>query len=649
MIQKSKDTFKKIMSNKYRKIAFILIFDLIFAAVAYTVARFVFFASDELWDVYFRVRIDNFLDNEIWIAVVFIVFTILSLITLDNYNAVWRYAGRVEFFKIILAFIVNIALLFIFSVVMRYAFQIMIPAPLILIFIFFDVILVTVSRYSQSIRNYIVHLRNRVGEKVGLDNKTTVLRTIIIGAGYTGNMFIGRAFNNPDEGHVPVALIDEDPEKQQKKIHGIKVEGGMDKLSTVVKKYRAEAIVIAIVNLSKSRLKELYAECRKYNLPIKLMGSLKDAESGTLVPTLELRDIKVEELLGREEFKTQQGLLELAVKNQVVLVTGGAGSIGSELCRQSLSVGCKKLIVMDIHENGCFEFNEELKAAYECDRYAMVVGSVRDANRLDEVFAKYKPDVVFHAAAYKHVPIMELAATEAIKNNVFGTRNVIEAAEKYGAKRFIFISTDKAVNPANIMGASKRIAEMVVQDRGKASSMQMAAVRFGNVLGSNGSVIPIFLRQIKQGGPITLTHQDITRYFMTIPEAVRLVMQAGALARNGDVFVLDMGEPVKIYDLACDLIRINGLEPEKDIAINVTGLRRGEKMFEELCYSKESVDVTTHEGIFATKMETLDSTVLAKQIQSLSDAVLLQQEENVIESIFDMVPSIYRKKNGGVD
>ena len=350
----------------------------------------------------------------------------------------------------------------------------------------------------------------------------------------------------------------------------------------------------------------------------------------------------MEELLGRDEYKVNMDFINSSIKGKVVLVTGGAGSIGSELARQIIGFGCKHLVVFDNHENGMFFLNEEFKNKYDTNIYSLVIGTIRDVDKLNKVFEEFKPDTVFHAAAYKHVPMMEISPSEAIKNNVLGTLNVINSAENWGVSKFVLVSTDKAVNPSNVMGASKRIAEMLIETKGKTSKMNMAAVRFGNVLGSNGSVIPIFLDQIKKGGPITLTDKNIKRYFMSIPEAVKLVLQTGAFANNGEIFVLDMGEPVYIYDLACDLIRLNGLEPEKDIEILVTGLRPGEKMFEELRYDNELVDTTLHDGIFVNKMEDIDLDTFNLKLQELINCAMDENQEKLTKLIFEMVPNKYR-------
>jgi len=640
--KKQKNILQRVFTAKVKKIVLMLLLDMAFAVLAFFIARSITFGARgiHLPEYGYLVR---FFAHEIWIAATFVALTVLMLAIFDSYNAVWRFAGRVEFIKIVVAYLAAAGSLFLFTFILRSAFDVLVPSPLILIYLLFSAMLSSIVRYQNGIRNYVVHLKNRITKK-GKQTEGSV-RTIVIGAGYSGNAFITRAFSNPEEGYIPVALLDENKSKHGEKVHGVRVLGGLEMLEMAVKRFSADMIVIAIVNISKLHLKEMYAKCMSFNLPVKIMSSLKSAEEAAEQQTLDLIDIKIEELLGRSEFTVNKKLLAASVKDKIVLVTGGAGSIGSELCRQALKSGCSKLICFDMHENGCFELNEELKTKFKQEKYSIAVGSVRDVLRLEEVFEKFRPQIVFHAAAYKHVPMMEFSASEAIKNNVFGTSNTIEVAEKFGAERFIFISTDKAVNPANVMGASKRIAEMVIQNKGKTSSMRLAAVRFGNVLGSNGSVIPIFLKQIKKGGPITLTDRNIKRYFMTIPEAVRLVLQAGALATDGDVFVLDMGDPVFIYDLACDLIRLNGLVPEKDIKIETIGLRPGEKMFEELSYSKESVDSTVHEGIFVNKMLPINANKFSNQLKNLKAAVDKQSASETEEAIFKIVPSEYREQN----
>ncbi|MCL2796746.1 MAG: polysaccharide biosynthesis protein [Firmicutes bacterium] len=642
MDTKKNNRFKKLFGGKNKKIIVILLLDIIFAAGAFLLARVVYFAPGTSYDWF-----ERYAKYEILIAAVCVFVTVAMLVILDSYNTVWKYAGRVEFFKIVFAYLASAGVLFILDVIVREAMGIAVQPALIVMYLTFSLILSSILRYGYGIRSFFVYLKNKLFQPSGDKKDASLLRTVVIGAGFTGTAFINRCFNNPDEGYFPVALLDDNPEKQKSKVYGVQVMGGLSILEDVVKKYRADAIVIAIILIDKARLRAIYTECLRCHLPIKIVSALRDAGAGDLANSaLALRDIKAEELLGRDEFKVNRALLDEAVRDKTVLVTGGAGSIGSELCRQALRGGCKRLVVFDMHENGMFELGEEFKGKFDKGKYSLVIGNVRERARVKEVLEKFRPDIVFHAAAYKHVPMMEFSATEAVKNNVFGTLNVIRESQSANVKRFIFISTDKAVNPANIMGASKRIAEMLVQDIGKSSKMQMAAVRFGNVLGSTGSVIPTFLRQIQEGGPITLTDRYIRRYFMTIPESVRLVLQAGSLAKQGDVFVLNMGEPVFIYDLACELIRLNGLSPEKDIEIRITGLREGEKMFEELRYDKETVDETSHEGIFVTRLAEIDSVKFRAQVKKLEAYATGEYYQETADMIFEMVPSEYRTTSG---
>lgn len=621
----------KKSGGKYRSLIIIFAGDLLFAVFSYWLARTIMF--------YALPTPAGYLEHELAIAAVSVAVVLAMLLFFDSYNTLWKYAGRVEFFKFLMAYIVAFVVLFIFKHVMNFAFDVQVWVPLILDYLLFSAILSGAMRFFYGIIHYIRHIRNRIA----LKNPDGAKRAVVIGAGFTGSLVINRFINNPDEGYTPVAVLDDDPVKLNMKIYGVKVEGNIDSVERVVKATNAEVIVIAIQNISKVQLKNIYTRCRIVNLPIKVMPAMADA-GNMLLSTLSLRDIKIEELLGRDEFKVRKELIDVAVKDKVVCVTGGAGSIGSELCRQALNFGCKHLVIFDMHENGMFDLNQEFSKKYDTSRYTLVMGTVREKQKLEETFEKYKPEVVFHAAAYKHVPMMEISATEAVKNNVFGTLNVIEQSIASNVEKFVLISTDKAVNPANVMGASKRIAEMCVQTKGKSSKMKMAAVRFGNVLGSNGSVIPIFMKQIKEGGPITLTDRNIKRYFMTIPEAVRLVLQTGAFADSGEIFVLDMGEPVYIYDLACDLIRINGLKPEKDIEIKVTGLRPGEKLFEELRYDKEMVDSTAHEGIFVTRMENVNEKTFFKKLETLKAAATEEDAAKTESLMFDIVPGETHKK-----
>lgn len=616
--------------KRVKAVAITFALDVLFAIASFVISRTIlFFKVDEP---------AGYAQNEIIIVTVSVIILLVMLVICDCYNSIWKYAGRVEFLKFLFAYVATFAILFLVKIILKIVIGTEIWVPLILLFLLFSAILSGAIRFFYSILHYLRHVRYWVDDK----SLPGVKRTIVIGAGYTGALVINRCINNPNEGYYPVAIIDDDVDKRDKRVYGIMVEGGVEDIPEIAAKHDAEAFIIAISSITKSQLRRIYGLCAPLNLPIKMMSGLSDAALAN-DSVKSFRDIKIEELLGRDEFQVKQELMDVSVRDKVVMVTGGAGSIGSELCRQALNFGCRHLIIFDMHENGMFFLNQEFAQKYDTSRYTLVIGTVRERDKLEETLAIYKPEVIFHAAAYKHVPMMEISATEAVKNNVLGTLNVIECAEAAGVKKFVLISTDKAVNPSNIMGASKRIAEMLIETRGKTFNMSMAAVRFGNVLGSNGSVIPIFLEQIKNGGPITLTARDIKRYFMSIPEAVRLVLQTGAFADNGEIFVLDMGEPVYIYDLACDLIRINGLVPEQDIEIKITGLRPGEKMFEELRYDTEAVDATAHEGVFVNKLDDIDIDAFNDKLAKLKKLALAEDIEGTTKMIFTIVPSEYRK------
>ncbi len=619
--------------NGKLKVILLLVYDVLFSCLAYYLAHTI---------LMFRIppnlslELANYHKAVFYIATVSILINVSMLALFGNYKIIWKYVNFIDFLRFVSAYAFSSILLVILRFTVTIA-DIEFWAPVFLIFLMFSACFSFLIRYFPLILKYFKYVKSTLNK-----NKLGLNRTVVIGAGYTGSLLIDRFINNLDEGFLPVAIVDDNKDKQGNKICDIPVVCGMDKLDKVVKQYKPDVFVIAIMSLTKSELRAIYNACKVYNLPIKVAPQIADVSKEISAKAISLQDINIESLLGRDEFKVDQELINKSVKGKVVLVTGGAGSIGSELCRQVLEFDCKHLVIFDQHENGMFFLSQEFEKKYDVSKYTLVMGSVRDYDKLKQVFNEFKPETVFHAAAYKHVPMMEISSVEAVKNNVLGTLNLINAAEESDVKNLVLISTDKAVNPSSIMGASKRIAEMLVETRGKTSKINMAAVRFGNVLGSTGSVVPIFLEQIRNGEAITLTDKNVKRYFMSIPEAVRLVLQTGAFANNGEIFVLDMGEPVYIYDLACDLIKLCGLEPEKDIEIKITGLRPGEKMFEELRYDNEAVDVTSHSGILVNKMEDIDTAKFNSQLDELFKYAREENSNKVTDTIFEIVPNKFR-------
>ncbi len=478
-------------------------------------------------------------------------------------------------------------------------------------------------------------------------------RTMIIGAGVAGKMLISEILNaqqSPYEGdklaanYDPVCVIDNDPAKLGTEVMGVKVVGTSSDIPTVVKKYDIERIILAIPSLKEENRKLIIDICNETKLPLKIIPFIGTLILGNNVSLLgQVRDIKTEELLGRDPVTFDNENIKYFVHNKICMVTGGGGSIGSELVRQIAKYEPKQIIIVDIYENNAYEIQQELIMEYgEALNLVTLIASVRDYYRMNQIFDRYKPDVVFHAAAHKHVPLMEDSPMEAIKNNVVGTFNVATLAQFYKVKKFVMISTDKAVNPTNAMGASKRCCEMIVQylaqQKGKCCT-EFVATRFGNVLGSNGSVIPIFKKQIEQGKPVTVTHPDIIRYFMTIPEAVSLVMEAAAMAHGGEIFVLDMGKPVKIVTLAENLIRMYGKEPYVDVPIRFTGLRPGEKIKEELLMMEEGLKKTSNKLIYIGKQIEIDEDNFITELRALRDAALENDEETAIKALHKIVPT----------
>ena len=463
--------------------------------------------------------------------------------------------------------------------------------------------------------------RMYIAVKYSISNRTkNKIRAMIVGAGNAGTMII-REFKTTDKiDYLPICLIDDDPNKLNKNIYGVKVVGGTADIPKLAEKYSIDEIIIAMPSVPKTEIKRVYDICEVTKCKVKTLPGIYQIVNGDASVTA-LREVRITDLLGRDQISVNLDEIMGYIEDRVILVTGGGGSIGSELCRQIATHNPRQLIILDIYENNAYEIEQELKRRHPELNLLTLIASIRDEVKINDVFKKYKPEIVFNAAAHKHVPLMETSPNEAVKNNVFGTLNVAKCADKYKSKVFVQISTDKAVNPTNIMGATKRICEMIIQTIGRHSKhTNFVAVRFGNVLGSNGSVIPLFEKQIAEGGPVTVTHKDIIRYFMTIPEAVSLVLQAGAYARGGQIFVLDMGEQVRIYDLACNLIKLSGLEPDVDIKIEFTGLRPGEKLYEERLMDEEGMQKTPNGLINIANPIQLDEDKLWKTLENLHNA-----------------------------
>ena len=450
-------------------------------------------------------------------------------------------------------------------------------------------------------------------------------KVMIVGAGKACTTLINEMQTSNKLEYLPVCIIDDDVDKIGKSISGVKIVGSTYQIKKFAKKYGVEEIFVTMPSVDKHRQSKIIARCNDAGCPVKVLPGVYQLADGQ-VSVSKMRHVDIQDLLGRDPVTVDINEIIGYIEGKVVLVTGGGGSIGSELCRQIASHNPERLIILDIYENNAYDIEQELKRKLPSLNLLTLIASVRDSGKIKDVFDKYRPQIVFHAAAHKHVPLMETSPNEAVKNNVFGTFNVARCADMYGVETFVQISTDKAVNPTNVMGATKRICEMIIQAYGRHSKTKFVAVRFGNVLGSNGSVIPLLKKQIKDGGPVTVTHKDIIRYFMTIPEAVSLVLQAGAYAKGGQIFVLDMGEPVRIYDLAYNLIKLSGYEPNVDIKIVCTGLRPGEKLFEERLMDEEGMQKTPNGLINIAQPLQFDESNFWNMLNELYEAAYLETD-----------------------
>ncbi|WP_207729709.1 nucleoside-diphosphate sugar epimerase/dehydratase [Clostridium cibarium] len=605
------------------KITILLFLDFLLIQCSYFLALYLRLESSEI-NISSIIKIySDFLPKILFVSVIYmVIFGFFK-----QYNSIWKVASIEEFAAGVVSTALGVVICLVISIfdTARIPLLVTIMAG-ILIMLFCNGI-----RVGYRILKRIIAYLNK-------ENNNDLKKVLVIGAGAAGALVINECKKDPRCRKKVVAIVDDDKEKIGKYVAGVKVLGNRNSIEKIINENSIHEVIIAIAGLKSLDLKEIIMQCNKTNVKVKIMPGVSDVIDGHFNLN-SIRDVNVEDLLGRESVTLDNEGISKYIENKVIMVTGGGGSIGSELCRQLVKFKPKQLIIFDIYENNAYDIQNELLHANKNFNLKVLIGSIRDKRRLRSILIAYKPQVIFHAAAHKHVPLMEESPLEAIKNNVVGTLNLCELVDEFSLEKFVLISTDKAVNPTNIMGASKRICEMIIQAINEESDTEFVAVRFGNVLGSNGSVVPLFKKQIASGGPITLTHKEVTRYFMTIPEASQLVLQAGAFAKGGEIFVLDMGEPVKIYDLAENLIRLSGFEPGKDIEIKVTGLRPGEKLYEELLIGGKNLITTRHNKIFIDNPDCLSFSVLKQRINELVDTVKMGNEELLRDKMKYLVPT----------
>ena len=582
----------------------------------------------------------EYLNNYLIYMIVAAVVTVIIYSLIRLYQSIWTYAGINELINTFVGSVISAAV----SLLATYAW---IRLP-ISVYIFGWVLMFLSTgfiRIAYRLLRRFYHKENIKSNENGknsAENKATN-PVMIIGAGAAAAMLIKEFRTSSLISDKVVCLIDDNKNKHGRYLEGVPIVGGRSDIGHYAEKYHIKKIILAIPSIKNQDKKEILDLCKYTGCQVQTVPGVYQLINGE-VSVSQLRDVEIEDLLGRDPIRMNIEEVLGYVQDQVVLVTGGGGSIGSELCRQLAAHHVKQLIIFDMYENNAYDIQQELKYKYPELDLKVLIGSVRNSNRLEDVFKTYRPDIVYHAAAHKHVPLMEDSPNEAIKNNVIGTYKTAMRADKYHTKRFVLISTDKAVNPTNIMGASKRLCEMIIQMYAQKSETIFTAVRFGNVLGSNGSVIPLFKKQIAHGGPVTVTHPDIIRFFMTIPEAVSLVLQAGAYAKGGEIFVLDMGEPVKIADLARNLIRLSGFTPDVDIKIEFTGLRPGEKLYEELLMAAEGLQRTANQRIFIGNPLPVDADKLSEQLAFLGKEAW-NECTNMKELVHDIVPEYHQAQN----
>ena len=613
------------MKKRYLTLFFFMVCDIVLAIFSIFITLLI--NGSTVFNYGLTLHTFSYLAFPVILLMVFYIFKI--------YNILWRYSGINELLRIVAASLISLAILF---VAQRAVFVKSFELQCYLMSLF----ILATSVYAQRVAfKYIaVNVNNAINNK---DNTNTIKEisgnVLLIGAGSAGKIIINEMSYKKIYTNCKIkCIIDDDPYKQGQYISNIKIIGGRDAILKAVKKYDISVIIFAIPSCDSDEKIKILNICQETECILKIVPSICKMYNVSEELSSMIRSVKIEDLLGRESVDLYKNSTLSYVQDKVVLVTGGGGTIGSELCRQIAAQNPKKLIIFDIYENNTYDIQNELRYHYPYLDLVTLIGSVRDSKRLDYLFRTYKPQIVYHAAAHKHVPLMEDSPNEAVKNNIFGTLKTAYSAGTYKAEKFVLISTDKAVNPTNIMGASKRICEMIIQTYNSHYETDFVAVRFGNVLGSNGSVIPLFKKQILHGGPVTVTHPDIIRYFMTIHEAVSLVLQAGGNASGGEIFVLDMGKPVKILDLAENLIKLSGFTPYKDIKIKFTGLRPGEKLYEELLMSEEGLRTTENSLIYIAKPIEIDEDVFFKTIDELKQS-MYNENIDIRKFISEIVPT----------
>ncbi len=602
--------------SRYRK-QILIAFDIVVLVISYTLPWFLIQGRVQM-ELYYPLMVSSLV---FFVLCFEIVFSLMGM-----YDSLWRYAEIVEFFRLVMACVLAIAA-FVMGCIIIYAER---QVPLSVFFLS-AMFATSVTVYSRLTYRMYRNTRFQQGKKRR--------RVMVIGAGEAAATLLHEQNRNPDPDMNIICVVDDAEEKVGRNMMGVKIMGSTPQIPELALQCEIDTIILAIPSLDDEGRQRILQYCSKTKCNLRILPDLRQIMSDGGDLTSRIRDVRVEDLLGRDTVSLSD-LSSGLVGDKVVMVTGGGGSIGSELCRQIAACRPRQLIILDIYENGAYNVQQELLRAYgEKLHIDVEIASVRDSKKVDALLSHYRPEVVFHAAAHKHVPLMEDCPEEAVKNNVCGTYNMVVTADKYGVQRFVQISTDKAVNPTSVMGATKRLCEMIVQAMAQKSKTSFVSVRFGNVLGSNGSVLPLFKEQIAAGGPLTVTHPDIVRYFMTIPEAVSLVLEAGAMGRGGEIFVLDMGKPVKILELAENLIKLAGFRPYEDINIVFTGLRPGEKLYEELLMDEEGLRKTDNRKIFVGSPIRLNKDTFFDHIKSLKEIAYSNNSENLVQALIDMVPT----------